>query len=79
MLKDKDIKHKDTFNFEKYNKDVLKSVDEYNKNLSMYYNKKFSEETEYRAKHISSIVEGNRRSMFINWREGQYEEIFGHI
>lgn len=78
FLKDSDIKHKDTFNFEKYNKEVVRTVDKHNEELKEYYRKKISEETEYRARHIGRILEGNRKSLFIKWREGQYEEIFGH-
>lgn len=73
MLK---IKHKDTFNFEQYNKDVVKNVDKHNKQLMEYYDKKFSEEIEYRGKSIGKYL--NRKSIFINYAEGQYEEIFGH-
>lgn len=77
-MRDEDIKHKDTFNFEKYNKDVIKSVDEHNKRLAEYYDKKFQEELEYNAKFYASPLITNKKSTFIPWREGQYEEIFGH-
>lgn len=76
FLKDEDIKHKETFNFEKYNKDVVEYVDKHNEQLKEYYRNKNLEEIEYRAKHFASSL--TKKSTFINWREGQYEEIFGH-
>lgn len=71
-----EVKHKDTFDFERYNRDVVKGVDEHNKRLKEYYDKKFSEEVEYRGKSVGKYF--NKKSIFINYSEGQYEEIFGH-
>lgn len=75
-LRDEDIKHKDTFNYERYNKDVVKEVDKHNKELAEYYKKKIDEELEYNARFVAKSI--GKVSTFINWRDNQYEEIFGH-
>jgi hypothetical protein len=75
MIDEKKI-HKDTFNFEKYNKDKIKEIDEHNKKLFEKYSQ-FDEITLVKeARKVSQYL--TRKSLFINWEEGQYEEIFGH-
>jgi len=67
--------HKDTFNFEKYNKDKIKEVDEHNKKVfekNMYIDKDIIEKE---SSKVGQYL--NRRSIYINLGD-RYEKIFGH-
>jgi hypothetical protein len=75
MIDEKKI-HKDTFNFEKYNKDKIKEVDEHNKRLLEKYSQFDKTILVKEAQKVSQYL--TRKSLFINWGEGQYEKIFGH-
>jgi hypothetical protein len=75
MIDEKKI-HKDTFNFEKYNKDKIKEVDEHNKRLLEKYSQFDTTILEKEAHKASQYL--IRKSVFINWKDNQYEEIFGH-
>jgi len=67
--------HKDTFNFEQYNKDKVKEVDEHNKKVfekNMYIDKDIIEKE---SRKVGQYLK--RSSIYINL-EDKYEKIFGH-
>jgi len=64
-------------NIEKYNKDKIKEVDAHNKRLSEKIKNDSFKDSEYQTKNVLNSF--CRSSISINWRERQYEEIFGHI